>query len=386
MALKTTMIENTYHGWDSLWSLPELLNDFNVQKILLISDPFLQKTGIIERLKDALINYEIIVFDDINEEPKLELAEKLVSFAKDIKCELVIGIGGGSVLDLAKLVAVLVTHDGKVEDYLNLTGSKKLNNRGIPKVIIPTTSGTGSEVTNISVLALENTKDVIAHDYLLADLVILDPALTVTVPSKVTAATGIDALTHAIESYLSINANYITKGLALYAITLITRSLRNAVQDGSDKVARTDLSYGSFLAGLSFFNAGVAGVHALAYPLGGQYHISHGESNALLLPHVLSYIRQSCPALLKDIYNAMGFDTVNLDIDDASQLCINEISQLVSDVGIPATLQAYQISEDNLFELTLDAIKQTRLLSRSPMTLLENDILKIYRSAWLGVN
>lgn len=386
MALKTTMIANTFHGWDSVWTLPQLLKPFNVKKILLISDPFLQKNGLIDRLKSALVNYEIVVFNDVSEEPKLELAERLVDFAKAIECELVIGIGGGSVLDLAKLVAVLVTHDGRVKDYLNLSGTKKLNNKGIPKIIIPTTSGTGSEVTNISVLALENTKDVITHDYLLADLVVLDPALTLTVPAKVTAATGIDALTHAIESYLSVNANYITKGLALYAITLITRSLRAAVKDGSNQEARSELSYGSYIAGLSFFNAGVGGVHALAYPLGGQYHISHGESNALLLPHVLTYIRESCPELLRDIYITMGFEASKLSIDEASKACIKEITQLVADVGIPNTLQAYKIGENNLPELTQDAMKQTRLLARSPMTLLENDIFNIYRSAWIGVN
>ena len=142
--------------------------------------------------------------------------------------------------------------------------------KGLPKILIPTTAGTGSEVTNIAVLSLDSTKDVVTHDNLLADVAIIDPKLTLTVPPKVTAATGIDALTHAVEAYISINASPTTDALALHAIKLIAGSIRTAVRDGSDRHARIDMSYGSYIAGLAFFNAGVAGVHALAYPLGGQ--------------------------------------------------------------------------------------------------------------------
>lgn len=385
MLLKTTMLTNTYHGWGALDSLPQLVEPFHVKTILLIIDPFLKNNDLFEKLMLLLAPYEVVVFDQITTEPTLEQAESLVKFAKNSNCDLVIGLGGGSVLDVAKLVAVLVTHEGNVVEYLNLSGHKKLKDKGIPKIIIPTTSGTGSEVTNISVLSLEGSKDVVSHDYLLADIVILDPKLTVTVPPKVTAATGIDALTHAIESYLSVNSNPITEGLALHAISLITRSLSEVVFNGSNKAARIDLSYGSYLAGLSFFNAGVGGVHALAYPLGGQYGISHGESNALLLPYVLNYIRPSCIDKLRDIYVAMGYEIGSSDNEQISKWCIKVIEDLITDIGIPNTLQAFDIPESGLVKLAEDAVKQTRLLARSPMELSFEDILNIYQNAWKGM-
>ncbi|UNM96914.1 iron-containing alcohol dehydrogenase [Ignatzschineria rhizosphaerae] len=385
MLLKTTMLTNTYHGWGALDSLPQLVEPFHVKTILLIIDPFLKNNDLFEKLMLLLAPYEVVIFDQITTEPTLEQAESLVKFAKNSNCDLVVGLGGGSVLDVAKLVAVLVTHEGNVVEYLNLSGHKKLKDKGIPKIIIPTTSGTGSEVTNISVLSLEGSKDVVSHDYLLADIAILDPKLTVTVPPKVTAATGIDALTHAIESYLSVNSNPITEGLALHAIFLITRSLSDVVFNGSNKAARIDLSYGSYLAGLSFFNAGVGGVHALAYPLGGQYGISHGESNALLLPYVLNYIRSSCIDKLRDIYVAMGFEIGSNDNEQVSKWCIKAIEDLITDIGIPNTLQAFDIPESGLVKLAEDAIKQTRLLARSPMELSFEDILNIYQNAWKGM-
>ena len=196
--------------------------------------------------------YTTTIYTDIAPEPPLAIGEKLVDFTRKHPFDLVIGVGGGSALDLAKLAAVLAKHDGKVADYLNLTGTKTLDNKGLPKILIPTTSGTGSEVTNISVLSLDTTKDVVTHDYLLADVAIVDPALTISLPSKVTAATGVDALTHAIEAYVSVNANAVTDALALQAIRLISQSIRTAVHNGQDKQARTDMSYGGYLAGLAF--------------------------------------------------------------------------------------------------------------------------------------
>lgn len=246
----------------------------------------------VEPLEEA--GYETEIYTDVVPEPPLAIGEKLVAFTRDNQFDMVIGIGGGSALDLTKLAGVLASHEGSVAEYLNLTGTKQITQKGLPKILIPTTSGTGSEVTNISVLSLETTKDVVTHDYLLPDVAIVDPALTISLPPKVTAATGVDALTHAVEAYISKNASPVSDALALQAIRLISNSIRIAVSNGEDKQARTDMSYGSYLAGLAFFNAGVAGVHALAYPIGGQFHIAHGESNAVLLPYVMGYIRQSC--------------------------------------------------------------------------------------------
>ena len=384
--VKTTFVNRNHTGRGCLSVLPEEVGRLGIKKVLILTDPFLKQNGTAARIADLLspLGVESVIHDEVIAEPPLAAGEALVDFTRAQKVDGVIGLGGGSAMDLAKLAAVFAEQDGRVADYLNLSGSRTLTTRGLPKIMIPTTSGTGSEVTNISVLSLETTKDVIAHDFLLADVAIVDPDLTLSVPPKVTAATGIDALTHAVESYVSVNANPITEGLSLQAIRLIADSLRSAVHDGGNIQAREDMSYGSYLAGIAFFNAGVAGVHALAYPLGGQFHISHGESNAVLLPYVMGYIRPACEKKLKDIYEAMGYSAAQLSQEEAAKRCVAALGQLAQDVGIPASLQDFSIPEEALTSLTADGCKQTRLLARSPMPLQEADIAAIYRAAWEG--
>ncbi|EGA88391.1 alcohol dehydrogenase [Planococcus donghaensis MPA1U2] len=386
MSNKITFVPISYTGWNSLEHLVSEVERLNASNILIVTDPLLEELGMTNKIIEPLQaqGWKTSVYTEVVPEPPLEVGEKLVAFTREHKFDLVIGLGGGSALDLAKLAGVLATHEGKVADYLNLTGSRSLTHKGIPKILIPTTSGTGSEVTNISVLSLESSKDVVTHDYLLPDVAIVDPALTTSLPPKVTAATGIDALTHAIEAYVSKNANPVTDALALQAIRLISGSIRTAVADGENKEARMDMSYGSYLAGLSFFNAGVAGVHALAYPLGGQFHISHGESNAVLLPYVMGYIRQSCEKRMKDILEAMGFSSNQLSQEEASLKCIEELKKLVADVGIPLSLKEFGIQEDVLDSLADDGIKQKRILARSPMPLEREDIFAIYQAAYKG--
>lgn len=383
---KLTFTPVSYTGWGCLHQLLPEVERFKATNILIVTDPFLKELGLTDKIQQPLLSkgYATTIYTDIAPEPPLAIGEKLVDFTRKHHFDLVIGLGGGSALDLAKLAAVLAVHDGKVADYLNLTGTKTLEQKGLPKILIPTTSGTGSEVTNISVLSLETTKDVVAHDYLLADIAIVDPELTISLPPKITAATGVDALTHAIEAYVSINANEVTDALALQAIRLISGSIRTAVQDGQNKQARSDMSYGSYLAGLAFFNAGVAGVHALAYPLGGQFHIAHGDSNAVLLPYVMGYIRQSCEKRMKDILDAMGISSAYLSQEEASYKCVDALQQLVQDVNIPSTLKGFNIPEEALEQLTDDATKQTRILARSPMLLEREDIYTIYRAAFDG--
>ncbi|MBD8521727.1 iron-containing alcohol dehydrogenase [Lysinibacillus fusiformis] len=383
---KLTFTPVSYTGWGCLNQLLPEVERFKATNILIVTDPFLKELGLADKVQQPLLSkgYATTIYTDIAPEPPLAIGEKLVDFTRKHQFDLVIGLGGGSALDLAKLAAVLAVHDGKVADYLNLTGIKALEQKGLPKILIPTTSGTGSEVTNISVLSLDTTKDVVTHDYLLADSAIVDPELTISLPPKVTAATGVDALTHAIEAYVSVNANEVTDALALQAIRLISGSIRTAVLEGENKQARSDMSYGSYLAGLAFFNAGVAGVHALAYPLGGQFHIAHGDSNAVLLPYVMGYIRQSCEKRMKDILDAMGVSSAYLSQEEASYKCVDVLQQLVQDVNIPSTLKGFNIPEEALEQLTDDATKQTRILARSPMLLEREDINAIYRSAFDG--
>lgn len=376
----------SFTGWGSVKQLPHEVKRLKAKNILVISDPVLVKIGLTEQaispLRDMPLGLHI--YSEVEAEPSLANAEKLVQYTKERKFDLVIAIGGGSVMDIAKLAAVLSTHEGDVADYLNLNGTRSITNSGIPKILIPTTSGTGSEVTNISVLSLSNTKDAVVHNTLLADVAIVDPELTVSVPKEITAATGVDAFVHALEAYISVNASPVSDTLALKAMSLISGSIRTAVDDGKNQKARTDMSMGSFIAGLAFFNAGVAGIHALAYPLGSQFHIPHGVSNAVLLPYVMDYIRDSCKTRLGDILKAIKEHTNNYSEEEASFQCINALEGLVKDVGIPPTLKEIGIPDSSLIALAKDAAKQKRLLSRSPMQLSQKDILNIYRAAYHG--
>lgn len=375
----------SYTGWGAIEQLLPSVDSFQVKRILCVTDEILVKIGLAEQVAKPLIEkgYELDLYTDVEPEPSLACGQKLVDYAKTGQFELVVGLGGGSTLDLAKIAAILATHDGKVADYLNLTGTKTLENHGLPSILIPTTSGTGSEVTNISVLSLETTKDVVTDDRLMADVAIVDPQLTLSLPAKVTAATGVDALTHAVEAFLSVQASPTTDGLALQAARLIDRSIRAAVENGEDQEARTNMSMGSYIAGLAFFNAGVAGVHALAYPLGGQFHIPHGESNAVLLPYVMAYIRSSCEQKMAQLYEALSGD-MGKSAAEASHLFVKRMEAIVRDVGIPSTLQGFHIPKSALESLTNDAVKQTRLLARSPKPLLRQDIYAIYEAAFEG--
>lgn len=369
-------------GWGAIEKLSSELQKWQPVKILLITDPTLVKIGMIDKVLLPLEDkYSVEVYTDVEPEPSLECAERLVEFTRDGEFECVLGLGGGSALDLAKLAGVISQNEGHVSDYLNLTGTKQLMKRGLPKILIPTTSGTGSEVTDIAVLSLKGTKDVVTHEFLLANIAIVDPELTMTVPKRVTAATGIDALTHAVEAYLSVNANEATDALALKAVTLIGGALEKSVTNGEDRDARTDMSYGSYLAGLAFFNAGVAGVHALAYPLGSQFKMPHGESNAVLLPYVMDYISSSCKNRLDTICNILGKGKDETASDDYLHIFLN----LVRETGLPTTLKEYGIGESALESLTEDAVKQKRLLARSPKLLQQEDIYQIYQNAHTGV-
>ncbi|UKS66032.1 iron-containing alcohol dehydrogenase [Rossellomorea marisflavi] len=376
----------SYTGWGSLENLLPEVRKAEAKRILIVTDPQLVEIGLTRNVTVPLEEdgFDITLYTEVVPEPPLSVGEQLVAFTREGGFDLVIGMGGGSALDLAKMTAVLSQQEGRVEDYLNLSGTKEIQAKGLPKILLPTTAGTGSEVTNIAVLSLDSTKDVVTHDNLLADVAIIDPKLTLTVPPKVTAATGIDALTHAVEAYVSINASPTTDALSLHAIRLIAGSIRTAVRDGSNRQARIDMSYGSYIAGLAFFNAGVAGVHALAYPLGGQFHISHGESNAVLLPYVMGYIRKSCEGRMADVLEAIEGRSNDLSKEEASRKCVEELVRIVRDVGIPQRLSQFDIPESALEELTKDGVKQKRLLARSPMVLEEADIHRIYQAAYDG--
>lgn len=375
-----------HHGKDSLKKLYIILEDLQVERLTIISDPVLKDIGaideILNRIENMQVEFELIT--DVVPEPPLDIGNKIVNQTRAFNPDLVVGIGGGSALDIAKTASVLVKNEGTIEEYVNLTGNKKITDAGIPKILIPTTAGTGAEVTDIAVFSLEDTKDVITHEYLLADYAIVDPMLTISLPPRVTAASGIDALTHAIESYTSVHATPITKKLSLEAIQLIVPHIRTAVWNGGNIEARENMALGSLLAGLSFYNAGVAGVHALAYPLGGLFNIPHGESNAVLLPYVYDVIWSSCMEKMIDIAEIFEIPMENRHKRDIVIDLIQHLQYLIQDVGLPLNIQDYQIKKEDIASMVDNGIKQTRLLNRSPRKLDKELIETIYTNAYDG--
>jgi alcohol dehydrogenase class IV len=355
-------------GEGSLTNIVDIINKYEASKIFIFADPILKKIGVTGKIdqlmEEAGVSYTI--YTDIQPEPPLSVGNAAVQAIREFGADLVIGIGGGSCLDIAKAGAVLAKNEGNISDYLNLTGSKKLENCGLPKILIPTTAGTGAEITDIAVFSLEDTKDVITHEYLIADVAIIDPELTYSLPPRITAASGIDALTHAIEAYLSIKATPLTDTLALEAIRKLSGNIRTAVWNGQNKEARKEMAWGSMIAGLSFYNAGVAGVHALAYPLGGLFKIPHGEANAVLLPYVLDYIWPSCLPKMVVLADALGVPVEGKSDREVAITVVQAVHDLVKDVGLPLTIAEYGITEDHLDLLSENGMKQTRLLERSP--------------------
>ncbi|WP_370875878.1 iron-containing alcohol dehydrogenase [Caldalkalibacillus uzonensis] len=378
---------NIIAGPGTLQSLPQEAQRLKVNKAMIYADPGVVQAGLVEQVTDVLqqAGLEFEIYSNIVPEPPIDVADQAVNALRESDVDFVIGIGGGSSLDIAKTAATLYGNPGSVKDYLNLTGTKTIQHKGLPRILIPTTSGTGAEVTDIAVFSLEKTKDVITHPLMMADTALVDAELTYKLPAKITAATGVDALTHAVEAFISMQATPLTDTLALEAMRLISNNIRQAVWQGKNNPeARQKMAWGSLIAGLSFYNAGVSGVHALAYPLGGLFKIPHGESNAVLLPYVFDYVWPSC--LDKMVRMAEAFEVYEPGVSPRQNAlnAVQALYDLVQDVGIPTSLKDFGIQEKDLQLLSEEAIQQKRLLARSPKPYTVDDILAIYQQAYVG--
>ena len=356
------------------------------KNILFVTDPGLVKLGLIDDTLAALRSYsEVLVFDSVEADPSLKTLMKCVEVGSEFKATGVIGFGGGSSMDTAKLTALLI---GSGEDIHEAWGVANAKGPRLPLALYPTTSGTGSEVTPISIITQDDLeKKGVSSPLILPDLAILDPLLTIGLPPHITAATGVDAMVHAIESYASksANNNLISKILAKEALRLLGGSIEIAVSNGNDLEARSNMLLGSMLAGSSFGNSPVAGVHALAYPIGGTYHIPHGLSNAIVLPYVLRFnIKdQNAAQLYSEIAPIIFPDMENsTSAQDISSKFIENLSNLSSNLGLEQRLRDVGIPENACESMAKDAMKQTRLLINNPKEITENDAYDIYKSAW----
>lgn len=354
--------------------------------IFLITDADLIKIGLNKSIINELSKSSSVeVFDDVESDPSKKTLIKALDRAKTFKPTGILGFGGGSSMDIAKLVSLLIGTEQNIE---NIWGVGNAKGPRLPLVLIPTTAGTGSEVTPISIITLEgDQKKGVSSPIILPDLAVLDPELTLNLPRDITAATGIDAMVHAIEAYTSINQNNnpISKLLAIESLKLLGTSIETAVFDGHNIEARSNMLLGSMMAGQAFANSPVSAVHALAYPIGGIFHIPHGLSNSLILPHVLKF-NSINPKACEQYAFLAPFIFKDINLKNNNQIICNEfierLEKLSSLLKIPSKLRDIDIPKEACAKMAKESMKQTRLLVNNPREVTEEDAFNIYNAAW----
>lgn len=371
-------------GAGILTNLGLIVRDMGCQRILLITDSGMMSTGIVDRAANFLesAGLDVAVFHEVQADPP----EAVIFSARDIaisqKSDCIIGLGGGSSLDVAKLVAVLALGE---EDLAGIYGVNNTKGPRLPLILVPTTAGTGSEVTMVSIVTTGKSEKMgVVSPVILPDVALLDPELTLGLPPHITAATGIDAMVHAIEAYTSAspNNNPISRHLATQALTLMGASLERVMSNGDDLAARSDMLLGSMMAGQAFANSPVAAVHALAYPIGGHYKVPHGLSNALVLPHVLRFNAATTPQPYAELATFVFPEMAGMEAKAAAFLFADKMAHLSASCGLETSLREVGIEKDALPMLARDAMNQTRLLVNNPREVTEQDALAIYESAW----
>jgi len=374
-------------GRGGIRAIGSLARESGASKFLLVADPALEALGMLEEARVSLneAGLDGQTFRDVEPEPFLDGADEAASLGKRIDADIVIGIGGGSAMDTAKAAGSLIRNGGKAEDYIGLN---KVPLPGVPSIMVPTTAGTGSEVTFTAVFTNRETKAKggINSPYLFPDIALLDPELTRSLPPDVTAATGMDALTHAVESVTSRSATFFTEALAFTAVRLISENLRKAVFCGSDINARENMLMGSVLAGLALADAGVGACHALAYPLGGNYRIPHGLANALLIPYVMKFNLPAAERTFALIARSMGEAVEGIPVRRAAELAVESVTTLCEDIGIPCSMSDLGIPRADIPVLVEGALKVTRPVENNPRTLGEEEARQIYVQAFGGAS
>ncbi|MND27768.1 1,3-propanediol dehydrogenase [compost metagenome] len=366
--------------------LAGLCHERGASRVLVVTDPGITRLGMLDEILPgfAAAGLTVAVYDQVQADPPEAVVLEAVELARALGAELVVGFGGGSSMDVAKLVALLA-HPECRQGLPDLYGVGNARGRRLPLVQVPTTAGTGSEVTPIAIVTTgETTKLGVVSPLLLPDLALLDADLTLGLPAAVTAATGIDAMVHAIEAYTSkLKKNPLSDLLAREALRLLAGNLDAAVHDGFDRGARQTMLLGACLAGQAFANAPVAAVHALAYPLGGHFHIPHGLSNALVLPHVLGFNAEAAAPLYAELAPLVLGRKLRPGSDASltGQLIV-ELADFSQRSGLPTRLGDAGVPEAMLAQLASDAMLQQRLLVNNPREVSERDALAIYQAAY----
>ena len=353
----------------------------NGSKILVITDAGVSDCGMCVDVEKPLVDagLEVDFYDKAVPEPPMSTIEEIVRIVEKGGYDLIVGFGGGSPIDVAKAAAVLPHTGDTVYDYVGIDQVKK---KGLPIIAIPTTAGTGSECTAIAIFANEklNVKQGLVSPFLMPNVALIDPALTLSCPPHVTAASGMDALIHNIEAYTSVNATMHTDSLAYEGIKLISQSIRTAVFDGSNMWARDAMAMGSMMGGIAFGNAGVGAVHALSYPIGGMFHVPHGVANTMVLPWAMDFNKLACLRWFRQIGEAMGENMSGLSDREAADKTVAALRLLADDLGVPQYLSDVDIPESAIPDLVEGALTQARLWNNNPRKYTAEDMAQVYRN------
>ena len=372
---------NAKVGIGSLNDIGKTSKQFGMKKPMIVCDPMMVSMGYAGKIKDLLTEagMDAVIFDKCVENPKASDVSEGADVFNAQGCDGIVALGGGSPMDQAKGIRVVAKYGGTPQEFNVAGGAKAFTIRPDmpPMIAIPTTSGTGSEVTKAAVITdpERNVKFFLVSPFLAPTAVILDPELTKSMPPKVTAATGMDALVHALEAYVTARANPVSDSFGRTAFMLIGKSLKKAVDDGNDLDARTDMSMASMVAGLAFDIAGLGAVHALAHPLGGRHHVPHGLANSIMMPHVLRYNAKAAEARYIEAVKFMGIDVKNAE--EAAQA----ITRFAADIGLPTKLSEIGIKEEDLEQLSKDAAADGNHFS-NPVPCTKETLLEMYKQAF----
>ncbi|WP_282035713.1 iron-containing alcohol dehydrogenase [Saccharicrinis aurantiacus] len=368
-------------GPDALKELEEEFSSRGFKKALLVTDSILVEIGIADHVKAILkkASIEYVTYSGVKQNPTVENVNEGLQLLKDFGCDCIITLGGGSPQDCGKAIGILATNGGEIQHYEGIHVSSK---KALPIVAINTTAGTASEITINYVITDEKRKIkmVMVDKNCLVDIAVNDPILMLNKPAALTAATGMDALTHAIEAYVTAGAFEWSDALAIKAIELIASSLRDAVKDGSNVEARSKMAWGQFIAGQAFSNCGLGYVHSMAHQLGGFYNLPHGVCNAVLLPFVEEFNADACGEKFRDIAEAMGVNTTGMSTKEANKAAIDAIKKLSADIGIPSGLKELGVEEKDIELMAKNALLDV-CAGGNPKGVTLEDTIGIYQAA-----
>jgi len=371
-------------GVNESLKINEILYAFSAQKVFIVTDKIIEQSEPFIAMVEKLIadGFDCIVFSDTVVDPPIEVVDAVADVIKASESQAVIAVGGGSSIDTAKAICMLATNEGSIREYL-FGGTKTVQNKLLPLICVPTTAGSGSEVTAACVITdnQNNIKLSVTHEYLAPLYAIVDPVMHKGMPAIITASTGMDALTHAIEAYISINSNLITDAYAEKAIQLIGENIRTATHNPNDLDARSKMAIASTLAAIAFVNGGLGAVHGIAQSMGGVAHTPHGIANALLLPYVMKFNLPGNVEKFAKIGELLGNKSNGLSLREQAEATVEVVNKLVEDLRIPSKLNQVSVTKD-MFEAIVKGTMEYRLLPLNPVKISEADVLKILEKAY----